>query len=57
MKEIKPILNGAMALPNIHNGNPLRHNDDAPCFSPGRGMQKMGYGLLVAVKKSAKQRK
>ena len=28
MTEIERILNDAMALPNINNGNPLRHNDD-----------------------------
>ena len=28
MTEIERILNYAMALPNINNGNPLRHNDN-----------------------------
>ena len=28
MTEIEWILNNAMALPNINNGNPLHHNDD-----------------------------
>ena len=28
MTEIERILNDAMALPNINNGNPLCHNDD-----------------------------
>ena len=28
MMEIERILNDAMALPNINNGNPLHHNDD-----------------------------
>ena len=28
MTEIEQILHDAMALPNINNGNQLRHNDD-----------------------------
>ena len=28
MMEIERILNDAMVLPNINNGNPSRHNDD-----------------------------
>ena len=28
MMEIEQILNDAKPLPNIKNGNPLRHNDD-----------------------------
>ena len=28
MTEIEIILNDTMALPNINNGNPLRHNED-----------------------------
>ena len=28
MTEIERILNDAMALPNINNGNPLHQNDD-----------------------------
>ena len=31
MTEIERILNDAMALPYINNGNPLRHNDDLCC--------------------------
>ena len=31
MTEIEQILNDAMALPNINNGNPLRHYDDLCC--------------------------
>ena len=31
MTEIERILNDAMALPNINNGNPLRHNDYLCC--------------------------
>ena len=28
MTEIEQMFNNAMVLPNINNGNPLRHNDD-----------------------------
>ena len=31
MTEIEQILNDAMALPNIINGIPVRHNDDLCC--------------------------
>ena len=31
MMEIERILNDAMALPNINNGNLLHHNDDLCC--------------------------
>ena len=33
MMEIEQILNDTMTLPNINNGNPLRHNDDL-CYHP-----------------------